>query len=310
MIPDLLEDIKKNLGNLDYLRSLIVPITSREKPRVLNRSALMVSAHNIKHLNKIDKLACDNIQINLEDGVAKEQKKTARVLAALFISRKKDIDKQVVVRVNPLDETGLEDIKEINRVLPHAIRIPKVRTREDVLKALKAVDERIDIHISCETKEAFNAIASLKVDKRVTTIYLGILDLLADLGLPHSVITPGNPTMEYILSKFLVDAKTAGFIPYSFVYQEYKNQETFKNWCLLEKSMGFNGKGCISPGQVENANEVFSPSKEEIKKAEEIVKLFEEKKDAGITGFVSEEYGFIDEPIYRGARVVLNSIGA
>ena len=88
----------------------------------------------------------------------------------------------------------------------------------------------------------------------------------------------------------------------SFVFQEYKDTKSFRNWLELEKSMGFDAKGCISPVQARIVNEVFKQDvSEELQRAREIVRLFEEKQADGIGGFVDERYGFIDEPVYKGA---------
>jgi citrate lyase subunit beta/citryl-CoA lyase len=69
--------------------------------------------------------------------------------------------------------------------------------------------------------------------------------------------------------------------------------------------MGFDAKGCISPKQVSVVNEYFGVSQKELQKAKEIVSLFEEQRAKGVTGFSHSEYGFIDEPIYKGALAVL-----
>jgi citrate lyase subunit beta/citryl-CoA lyase len=69
--------------------------------------------------------------------------------------------------------------------------------------------------------------------------------------------------------------------------------------------MGYDAKGCISPKQAELVNKIFINKEEEIKRAKVIVKLFEMHRDEGITGFTDEEYGFIDEPIYKGALKLL-----
>lgn len=280
-------------------------VSRRPLTRGLRRSALMVSAHRVNHLNKLDLLAADMAVINLEDGVAPQEKPRARALAALFTAHAREAKTELIVRVNPLGEGGEEDIRLINRAVPDAIRIPKVRTAQEVEQACRLVDPAIRIHLSVETGEALRKLADLRVEERVDTVYLGILDLCADLGLPQSVITPGNPTASYLLSRFLVDALTAGFHPVSFVYQEYKDLETFEKWCLQERSMGFSSKGCISPGQVELANRVFAPKPEERARAITIVRCFEEEAKKGNTGFVHEQYGFIDEPVYRGALAVL-----
>ena len=93
--------------------------------------------------------------------------------------------------------------------------------------------------------------------------------------------------------------------PVSFVYQDFKNLDEFTRWIELEKSMGFDSKGCISPKQVELVNKVFVDEEQEIKRAMVIIKLFEMHKEMGVTGFVDDEYGFIDEPIYKGALALI-----
>jgi len=286
-------------------QQLPASISPRPTATRVRRSALMVSAHRVKHLNKLDELAADIAIINLEDGVAPEEKPRARALAALFVANARQASSELVVRVNPMGEGGEEDIKLINRSLPDAIRIPKIRTAQEVEHVCRLVDPSIRIHLSIETGEALKGLTDLRIEERVDTIYLGILDLCADLRLPQSVMTPDSPTAHYLLSRFLVDAHIAGFHPVSFVYQEYKDLATFEQWCLLERRMGFSSKGCISPGQVEVANRVFAPNSEEIERAKAIVRCFEQEAAQGNTGFVHEQYGFIDEPIYRGALAVL-----
>ena len=123
------------------------------------------------------------------------------------------------------------------------------------------LNEEIELHLSIETCEAWANMGSLKVDKRVKTFYLGILDLFADMRLSQSKIRRDNPTLVYILSHFLVTCKALHVKPVSFVYQDFKNLDEFKLWLELEKSMGFDAKGCISPSQVTLVNEIFKDEK-------------------------------------------------
>ena len=297
----------ENASKQEIEHNLPDTISPRPLARSLRRSALMVSAHRVKHLNKLDELSADMAIINLEDGVAPEEKPRARALAALFVANAREVKTELVVRVNPLGEGGEEDIQLINQVLPDAIRIPKVRTRQEVEQLCSLIDPAIRIHLSIETGEALKNLADLRVEQRVDTVYLGILDLCADLRLTQSVMTTDSPTAHYLLSRFLIDAHIAGFHPVSFVYQEYKDLDAFEQWCLLERKMGFSSKGCISPGQVELANRVFAPNPDEIERAKAVVRCFEEEAAKGSTGFVHDEYGFIDEPIYRGALAILGS---
>jgi len=269
------------------------------------KSALMVSCHNEKHLQKIPSLKSECIMLNLEDGVSKEQKPLALKLCCNYLTVYKNENKMFVVRVNALDEGGYDEIKKLNPFKPDAIRVPKVKTLSEVKQVLEILDDDIELHLSIETSESWQNLNLLKVDDKVTTFYLGILDLFADMKLPQSIIDITNPTMLYMLSHFLISCKSMGIKPVSFVYQDYKNTDAFLEWITLEKKMGYSAKGCISPKQVEMINDVFSNDEDEINRAKEIIKLFEKNQKEGITGFSHKEYGFIDEPIYKGAWALL-----
>jgi citrate lyase subunit beta/citryl-CoA lyase len=304
-----IEAIQKALESRDLAA---LDAMARPNNRVINgknnfRSALMLSAHNLKHLLKIESLEADCIMLNLEDGVSAEQKPYALALTAIFLSELQSCDKKLVVRVNALDEGGYDEITYLNQFRPDAIRVPKIRSAREVQDVLALLEEEVELHLSIETKEAWANLATLAVDRRVTTFYLGILDLFAAMRLPQSLITPENPTMQYILSHFLITTKSLGIKPVSFVYQEYKNMEMFRTWLELEKSMGYTAKGCLSPNQVSAVNEVLADRVAELERAKVIVKLFEMNRDLGITGFVDDEYGFIDEPIYKGALALLEA---
>lgn len=307
MKSDTLEDIELAYKNRD-----LETLNTLAKPgfRTLNKkndfnSALMLSCNKIKHLAKIQTVEADCIILNLEDGVSAEEKPFALALCAIFLMKNKDCEKKLVVRVNSLDSTGYDEITYLNQFMPDAIRVPKIKTAQEVQRVRALIHEEIELHLSIETAEAWHNLATLRVDKSVTTFYLGILDLFADIKLPHSLINIENPTMHYMLSHFLISCKTMGINPVSFVYQEYKNLEEFDKWLLLEKSMGYSSKGCISPEQAIHVNRIFMDEAKQIERAHVIVKLFEMHRKQGITGFVDEEYGFIDEPIYKGALALI-----
>lgn len=303
----MLSEIKRayEQKDLEALDKLAVPTF-----RTLNKkndfaSVLMLSCNNIKHLCKIETLEVDAIMLNLEDGVSKGEKPFALVLCAIFLTRLKQCDKKLIVRVNALNEGGYEEITYLNQFMPDAVRVPKIKTQEEVHNVLALLNEEIDLHLSIETASAWHKLSTFGIDKRVTTFYLGILDLFADMKLSQSLININNPTMTYMLSHFLITSKAMGIKPVSFVFQEFKDEVTFSKWLELEKSMGYDAKGCISPNQVKLVNAMFVDKEAEIKRAKIIVKLFEMHREEGITGFVDEEYGFIDEPIYKGALALL-----
>ncbi|QOY53094.1 HpcH/HpaI aldolase/citrate lyase family protein [Candidatus Sulfurimonas baltica] len=307
MRNELLKEIQIAYENRD-----LQALDALAKPKYRNinkdnnfRSVLMLSCNNIKHLSKIEDLDADCIMLNLEDGVSKEEKPFALVLCAIFISHLATCNKKLVVRVNSLDETGYEEITYLNQFMPDAIRVPKIRTPQEVKQVRALLNDDIELHLSIETASAWHNLSSLRVHEDVTTFYLGILDLFADIKLSHKLINRDNPTMLYMLSHFFISCKTMGIKPVSFVYQEFKNLIEFDKWLELEKSIGYDAKGCISPDQVLHVNKIFVNEVKDIQRAQVIIKLFEMHKEQGITGFVDEEYGFIDEPIYKGALALL-----
>jgi citrate lyase subunit beta/citryl-CoA lyase len=295
----------------------IEPLSTTERLKLLGReqkspatpqkyrSNMMLNPLRLKHLNRIDTLDADMITLNLEDAIAPSRKKEALVNIALFLSHLKSSKSFIIVRTNPLGEGGEEEIAFLNDFAFDAVRVAKIKSQEEILEVDRLLNSEKEIHISLETKEAFDNLASFSNIPRFTTANIGILDLLTSLGLPQSLVERDNPTIHYILSKFLIDAKIAGVNPISFMFQDYKDIEGFRKWCMLEKKMGFSTKACMGPLQVAIANEVFAIDNGEIIRAKHIKALFEASAQKGENGFMDEQYGFIDEPIYRDALLVL-----
>ena len=298
MIFDTLEALPKAFGNRRK--------ASASKGRM--RSNMMLNPLNLKHLNSMDESEADMITLNLEDAIAPSRKKEALHNIALFLSHMEHSNSFIIVRTNPLNIGGAEEIAFLNDFSFDAVRVAKVTNQTEIAQALTLLSSDKELHISLETREAFESLSKLRIDERLTTANLGILDLLTSLGLPQSIVTLKNPTIDYILSKFLVDAKTAGIRPISFMFQEYNDTETFRAWCSREKMMGFESKACMGPKQVQIANEIFSINKYELERAKYIKERFEANSAKGINGFMDEKYGFIDEPIYRDSLLILNNI--
>jgi citrate lyase subunit beta/citryl-CoA lyase len=281
---------------------------------IFNRliAPIMISMDNDKHVSKIWELNSESVILNLEDGVLDKNRALDNLRKFLMLPR---IDNRIlIVRTNPIFEGGLEEILTLNNLKPNAFRIPKIRNLNEIYTVLSITEKNsIEIHLSIETREAWTQLQNLKIDQRITTFYLGILDLVADLNLNSNIINPNNSTIIYILSHFLVTTRAIGVLPVAPVFQEYKNIELFESWLKLEKELGFTAKGSISPTQSKRICEIFKISNDEVEKAREIIKIFEKLiEDRNNNIFVEtikhEKYGFIDEPIYKLAKQILKNI--
>jgi len=275
---------------------------------VKHRSNMMLNPLNLKHLNSLDENIADVVTLNLEDAIAPSRKKEALYNIALFLSNMRSSKSFIVIRTNPFNEGGREEIEFLNDFGFDAIRLPKVKDPTELKMALDILDDDKELHFSLETKEAFNCIDRLKIDERVTTANLGILDLLSSLDLPQSLVRIANPTIDYILSKFLIECKSVDIHPVSFMFQDYNDTDEFRKWCEYEKSFGFVSKACMGPKQAIIANEIFDTDDTEVQRAKHIKEIFELNSSKGINGFMDDDYGFIDEPIYRDALNILKNI--
>jgi len=272
------------------------------------RSYLMIPANKQKFLDKLLYLSCDVAMINLEDGISNKQE--ARELLYQNFANTKLSSKAIfnVIRINDINtEDGILDIKLVNKIKPDAVRIAKIRSIDDIKKALQLINKDIQIHLSIETKQIFSSISALRIDPRITTLYLGILDLLESFDIPQEILSINNPTIDYILSKFLIDSKIASLYPVSFMFQQHKDTNQFELWCKYLKNMGYTATSCISPTQVQIANQIFQIDQALVKKAQYIKDAFEKNVRNDTSGFVDDKYGFIDEPIYKNALNILRN---
>ena len=252
---------------------------------------IMISGHNEKHLSKINKIN-GYIMLNLEDGVPKEKKQIA--LENIINVLKNTNKKEIVIRINALEESGLNEILELNQ-FDFPIRIPKINSLKELDRVFDITKN--EIHLSIETKESFFNLKSLK-HPQITTFYLGILDLFDELKLNHNLINFDNQMIHKILIDFSLTCKYLDISPIGFVYQQYKDLDGFKKWCEIQKNYGFEGVGTITPAQLEIANKVFTPKNNEYAKI--IVERFEKEGPFTIDGL------YVDEPIYKNYKLQLN----
>jgi len=252
---------------------------------------IMISGHNEKHLSKIDTLN-GVIMLNLEDGVPKDKKKIALDNIIKVLQNNKDSN--IVVRINSLDESGLNEIVALNQFDNIAFRIPKVNSLKELDRVFDLTDK--EIHLSIETKNSFFYLREFK-HPQITTFYLGILDLFDELKLNHNLITLNNPLVDKILVDFSLNSLFLDKIAVGFVYQQYKDLDGFRKWCELQKKVGIKGVGCITPAQLDIANEIFKIENDEY--AEMIVERFEKEGPFTIDGL------YVDEPIYKNYKLRL-----
>ncbi len=274
------------------------------------RSKLFVPSSRPELFPKALASAADAISFDLEDAVGEHQKNTARntLREALVSSTLTSSSKTVIVRVNPVRSVHFpEDIEAVAVPRLDLLNLPKVESPEDVRAAAQAIAQLesarrlarpigflVNIESPCGLRRAAEIASS---DPRVTGLQLGLGDLFESLGIDRR----DSSTVRHVQLMVRLAAGEAGIWACDTAYGDIKDAEGFRAEAIAAKRLGYAGKSCIHPSQVNIANEVFQPSAAEIAFARRVVEAAERTSD----GVFTVDGKMIDAPFLQRARTVL-----
>jgi citrate lyase beta subunit len=271
---------------------------STSMPLASARSLLFAPGNDERKLERALAAGADAVVADLEDAVPAAEKERAReVTASALASGSRG--SLVTVRVNAAGSAYFEDdLAAVAALELDALVLPKA-TPEAV--AALGPDGPPVIAI-VETAQGLRAAYEVAASPRVEALVLGAVDLGLELGLE-----PRADGFEvlYARSKLVVDSAAAGIrSPFDLVHLDTRGAEELVAECRLARSLGFRGKACIHPAQVEVVNRVFSPTDEEVARAARVVEAYEAAVDEG-RGAVALDGEMIDLPVVERARGVL-----
>ncbi|MBM84650.1 MAG: CoA ester lyase [Rhodospirillaceae bacterium] len=282
--------------------------------RHANRTYLFTPATHPRRVEKAFNLDADAVILDLEDAVAITEKVAARekVNEFLNVPRKP----AAYVRVNAYDtEFCHGDIQAITSQNLDGIVLPKLET----VAELKSIDwllsnlERecgmaagsVDLMPIIETaKGAVNLRKIVAAGSRIRRISFGAGDYTRDLGMEWSL---GEEELLAIRSEVVIASRYGDLEPpIDTVFIQIKQHEAFHASCTLVRGLGFQGKFCIHPDQVPVANDVFTPTQDDVAWSEKIVAAFVEAENQGVASIQVDGY-FVDYPIVEKARRTINT---
>jgi citrate lyase subunit beta/citryl-CoA lyase len=291
------------------------------------RSNLAVPGSNPKMLGKAKGLPADQIFMDLEDSVAPIAKADARKNVVAALNEGGYDGKVRSVRVNDL--TTHWTYRDVIEVVENAgqnldcIMLPKVQTAEQIhwLDMLLGQIEhtmgfevgRIGIEAQIE-----NALGLVNVDAiasaspRVETIIFGPADFMASINMKSLVVGEQPPGYDvgdayhYILSRILMAARAYGKQAIDGPYLQIKDVDGYRRVAGRSAALGFDGKWVLHPGQVEAANEVFSPRQDDYDHSEMILDAYAyfTSAEGGAKGAVMLGDEMIDEASRKMALVI------
>lgn len=275
------------------------------------RSFLFVPANQPKRIPKALASGADAVILDLEDTVPVAEKPAARaeVHAALDLKR----EAKLYVRINGVDTPHCyHDL--IGTVAPglDGIVVPKVENAGHVqtvdwllrqLEAERGVKPTLDFIPIVESAAGLvqlDAIAN--ASPRVKRLTFGAADLTRDLG---QMLTGDEVAIADARARLTLASRAAGREPpIDSVYIDVRNLEGLAQVARHARVLGFQGKLCIHPDQVGVVNAAFTPSAEEVARAERILAAFAKSEAQGIAS-IEVDGGFVDYPIVAQAERTL-----
>ena len=276
----------------------------------MRRSMLFLPGNNANMLINGNCLGADAIIFDLEDAVSPAEKDAARILVRNTMRYMDFRGCERIVRINSIDTPYWKaDVEAILPWKPDMFLLPKTGTAADVQEAdryITEMEEKLGLEPNSvalmpliETALGVeNAFSIATAAKRVKALFLGAEDLTADLQCKR---TKEGKEIFYARTRLVMAARAAGVEVYDTPFTDVHDDEGIQIDAAFAKSLGFSGKASISPRHVEVINTVFTPTKEEIEYAYEVIDAIELAKQQG-KGAISLRGKMIDAPIVARAE--------
>jgi citrate lyase beta subunit len=295
------------------------------------RSVLVCPATNRRMVEKAVASAADLALLDLEDAVAPAEKAAGRAAVAAAFRDLAWGTKPRAVRVNAVSTPWCwRDLTEVVAGSPgllDLVVVPKVDDPADVafvdrllaqLEADLGIAVPIALHVQIETvRGVAECRAIARASPRIAALVFGPGDYAASLGAPlaaigtgdaHDAAYPGH-RWGYAMHEILVAARAVGALALDGPVADFRDPDALRRSAAAARALGYDGKWCIHPAQVEPCNAEFSPSTDEVAAARALVAAYADAAASG-RGALTHDGVMIDAASVRMAQSVLARTGA
>ena len=279
----------------------------------LRRTMLFVPGNNPGMMSDAHIYGSDALMFDLEDSVTLREKDAARLLVYHALKTIHYGECERVVRVNPLSTPfGKADIEAMVAAGAEVIRLPKTETAQDILDTeaeIERAERKYGIPVGQTRMMAaiegalgvINAYPIASASPRLVAIALGAEDYCANLKTTRS---PEGSELLFARGAIIVAARAAGIDCIDTVFSDVNNEEQLVKETLAIKQLGFDGKSVINPRQIKPVHRVFTPTHEEVVKAQRIIAASHDAEARG-SGVVALDGKMIDRPVVLRAERTL-----
>src|SRR6185436_12603542 len=198
-----------------------------------------------------------------------------------------------IVRINGIDSPyAYRDLVEVVEAAGDRldlVMVPKVGGARDVtfvdtllsqIEAHRGLTASIGIEAQIESAAGFVYLREIATaSPRLEALILGVGDYAASMKMPSSAIGEMDANDEVypghrwhaVMHGIVAAARAHGLRCMDGPYSAYKDAAGFERSCRIGRAMGFDGKQCIHPSQIQTVNTVFSPTAAEVAAAAALV---------------------------------------
>jgi citrate lyase subunit beta/citryl-CoA lyase len=285
---------------------------------------MFVPGDRQRMIDKALGLDVDAIMMDIEDGVAPQEKENARIQIAAALDRVAErlqaepdyCTPARFVRCNqPGSERMVQDFKAAVRpgveglVISKVETVDQVRAVEDELGRAEAAQHmpggEVKLLIAIESPIGlFNAYQIATSSPRIMGLLFGAEDFTREMGLPMKREGEASD-MLYARSHLATVAAAAHIQCVDGVWVDLNDPEGLKRFAKQARRLGMSAISIIHPSQIEIANAAFTPAKEDIDYARAVLQAFEDARAKG-QGAIAFRGQLLDFPIVDRARMTID----
>ena len=274
-------------------------MTAPSRPR---RSLLFAPGNRAEVHAKALAAPADVVCLDLEDAVPPGEKAAARALAVPFLADAPGGPERVL-RINSLRAAeGLRDLLAVVEARPSGgvVFLPKVATADEVRLADEILAEAalpVALAVLIESVEGLeNAAAICAASPRIAFAMFGGADLSAELG-----VDLADAPLLYARQRLVHAARLAGIDLFDVPSLAFRDDAAVHAEAERARTLGFTGKAVIHPANLATVNAVFTPSADQIARAERIVAAW----NASPNGLAVLDGKLVERPVVRAMQRIL-----
>lgn len=278
------------------------------------RSLFFAPANRHDLLAKFPRFRADCYAIDLEDGTPEGDKDSARnrLDEAVRMLRGSKLQGLLYVRLNePASKHYIHDIEAAATCDIDGMIVPKLESRDQLFPIVHAITRaeaaqlgrrRIEIMAGIESmRGVIDAVPLCAAHPRITSAFFGAEDFASDIGARR---TKAGDEVLYARSQVVLAAKAARIVAIDQAVVEIRDDEQCRRDAEKGRDLGYEGKICVVPRQVEICNEVYAPTAAEIAHARELIAVYQDATRRGI-GTIDFKGHMIDGPLLKRAEALL-----